>query len=99
MENSDTVARARALLALILTPNEAESLVDGLRAVSGPITMLKLHIAAGASRVALPDGAMTGFYVFDDHGSRTGELLLWIEDVSPLCLSSLVHRRSAGRAS
>jgi hypothetical protein len=38
-----------------LAPKRAKAIVDGLRAVSGPITMLKLDIAAGASKLAMAD--------------------------------------------
>jgi hypothetical protein len=48
--------------------------------------MLRLHIDAGASKLAMPDGAITGFYAVDDGGSATGELILWIEDGLPSIL-------------
>lgn len=86
MEDVETVARARALLTRILPPKRTAEVLDGLRAVSGPITMLKLHMAAGASKLSIADGAMTGFYVVDDRGHAIGELVLWIEDGLPTTL-------------
>lgn len=86
MDDSSTAAQARGLLARMLAPSPAETIADGLRGVSGPITMLKLHIAAGAPKLAIPDGALTGFYVVDDAGSTIGELILWIEDGHPSTL-------------
>ena len=34
----------------------------------------------------MADGLLTGFYVLDDRGQLTGELLLWIEDGEPSTL-------------
>src|SRR4029453_4989360 len=60
--------------------------VDLLRGVSGPITMLRLDIAPGAPKLPVADGPRTGFYVLDDLGQLTGELLLWIEEGEPSTL-------------
>lgn len=66
--------------------DDAGVIVDGLRGVSGPITMLRLDIPPGAPRLPLADGPMTGFYVLDDRGQSTGELLLWFEEGRPSTL-------------
>jgi hypothetical protein len=38
-------------------------IVDGLRGVSGPITMLRLDITPGAPKLPVADGPMADFYV------------------------------------
>jgi hypothetical protein len=65
---------------------DAGVIVDGLRGVSGPITMLRLDITPGAPKLPVDDGPMTGFYVLDARGQLSGELLLWIEDGEPSTL-------------
>lgn len=86
MENFDTIGLARALLIRMFELKRVEAIVPELREVGGPVTMLKLHLAAETADLALSDGALTGFYVVDDVGHVTGELILWIEDGRPSAL-------------
>jgi hypothetical protein len=65
---------------------DAGVIVDGLRGVSGPITMLRLDITPGAPKLPVADGPMADFYVLDDRGQLSGELFLWIEDGEPSTL-------------
>lgn len=80
------VSQVRALVTRMLAETYSAGVVDGLRAISGPITMLKLHVAAETERLAISDGPMTGFYVVDDRGHSIGELILWVEDGLPSSL-------------